>query len=312
MRELYRKLRADGVEPWLDEEALLGGQRWEEQIVEAVEGSDVVIVCLSPRAVSEAGFRHREIKLALDTAEEQPEDTIFLIPLKLARCELPRRLRSYHCLNYYEPRGYERLLRALTERARKLGLPLPQRVPPEQPDARHTATPTATALHQLPSPPSDFTGRKAEIEELSSKVGEGGALISGLHGMGGIGKTALALKLAELLTPRYPDAQFYLDLKGTTRPLSPADAMLHVIRAYDPTTKPPEDADALAALYRSTLHGKRALLVMDNAKDAAQVEPLIPPQTCALLVTSRHTSCSPASSTKTSTGCRPKTPARSC
>ncbi|HZB44350.1 MAG TPA: toll/interleukin-1 receptor domain-containing protein, partial [Pyrinomonadaceae bacterium] len=63
VRELYRKLRADGVEPWLDEEALLGGQRWAEQIVEAVEGSDVVIVCLSPQAVSEAGFRHREIKL---------------------------------------------------------------------------------------------------------------------------------------------------------------------------------------------------------------------------------------------------------
>src|SRR5688500_14796751 len=82
VRELYRKLRADGVEPWLDEEALLGGQRWEEQIVEAVTGSDVVIVCLSPQAVSEAGFRHREIKLALDTAEKQPEGTNFLIPLK--------------------------------------------------------------------------------------------------------------------------------------------------------------------------------------------------------------------------------------
>src|SRR5438105_4600393 len=82
--------------------------------------------------------------------------------------------------------------------------------------------PTATPLHQLPSPPRDFTGRAAELEELMNNVGRGGALISGLHGMGGIGKTALALKLAELLTPRYPDAQFFLDLKGTTQPVAPA------------------------------------------------------------------------------------------
>jgi hypothetical protein len=56
---------------------------------------------------------------------------------------------------------------------------------------------TATSLHQLPAPPADFTGRKAELDELLDKIGEGGVTISGIQGMGGIGKTALALKLAE-------------------------------------------------------------------------------------------------------------------
>ena len=65
--------------------------------------------------------------------------------------------------------------------------------------------------------------------------------ISGLQGMGGVGKTALALVLAERLKPRYPDAQFYLDLKGADKqPLSVAAALTHVIRAYHPTAQLPE------------------------------------------------------------------------
>jgi len=74
-----------------------------------------------------------------------------------------------------------------------------------------------------------------------------------------VGKTALALKLAEQLTPHYPDAQFYLDLKGTTSPLSPAEAMGRVVRAYYPTSKLPDDPVELQGLYRSVLHGQRAL-----------------------------------------------------
>lgn len=144
------------------------------------------------------------------------------------------------------------------------------------------------ALHQLPPPPRDFTGRVRELEELMSRIERGGVTISGLQGLGGIGKTALALKLAERLAPRYPDAQFYLDLKGADRqPLSAADALAHVIRAYHPTAKLPESEAELQSLYLSALHGKRALVLMDNARDAAQVGPLVPPEGCVLLVTSR-------------------------
>ncbi|HVF66843.1 MAG TPA: tetratricopeptide repeat protein [Pyrinomonadaceae bacterium] len=122
-----------------------------------------------------------------------------------------------------------------------------------------------------------------------SKIERGGVTISGLQGLGGVGKTALALKLAELLAPRYPDAQFYLDLKGADKqPLSVAEALSHVVRAYHPTAKLPEGEAELKSLYLSVLHGKRALVLMDNARDAAQVEPLVPPASCVLLVTSRQ------------------------
>lgn len=155
--------------------------------------------------------------------------------------------------------------------------------------------PVLGALHQLPPPPADFTGRAYELAELTKAVREGGAIISGIQGMGGVGKTALALKLAEQLTSRYPDAQMYLDLKGVStskgeraQPLAPKAALEHVIRTYRPDIKIPEEEAELAPLYRSLLHNQRAILLMDNALDAAQVEPLIPPPSCLFLVTSRQ------------------------
>jgi tetratricopeptide (TPR) repeat protein len=150
-------------------------------------------------------------------------------------------------------------------------------------------SPAVNALHQVPPPPRDFTGRARELEELMSQIERGGVTISGLQGLGGVGKTALALELARRLAPRYPDAQFYLDLKGAGKqPLPAADALAHVVRGYHPTEKLPEGEAELQSLYLSVLHGKRALLLMDNAAGREQVEPLVPPEGCVLLVTSRR------------------------
>jgi len=143
-------------------------------------------------------------------------------------------------------------------------------------------------LHQLPPPPADFTGRETDLAELRAAVESGGVTISGVRGMGGIGKTALALRLAQELAPQYPDAQIYFDLQGVSaNPVSPTQAMGHVIRAFHPDVRLPESEAETVALYRSALHDRRALLLMDNAADADQVRPLIPPQGCFLLVTSR-------------------------
>jgi len=159
--------------------------------------------------------------------------------------------------------------------------------PPREEQKPVTPTPSLP-LHQLPSPPRDFTGRKGELAELLAHV-ERGATISGVRGMGGVGKTALALKLAEQLAPRYPDAQFFIPMGGTDpQPLSPAEAMARVIRAYHPEARLPDNVDALCGIYRSVLHDQRALLLLDNAADDKQVSPLIPPASCLLLVTTRR------------------------
>ena len=148
---------------------------------------------------------------------------------------------------------------------------------------------TLNPLHQLPPPPADFTGRTAELAELRAAIEKGGVHISGLQGQGGVGKTALALKLAAGLAPNFPDAQIYLDLKGVSeKPLTAAEAMSHVLRTFHPEAKLPEKEEDLRALYLDVLHNRRALLLMDNAKDAAQLKSLIPPDGCMFLVTSRN------------------------
>jgi formylglycine-generating enzyme required for sulfatase activity len=122
VRELYRRLHDDGLEPWLDEEDLLPGQDWQRAIPKAVRDSDVVLVCLSRNSINKAGYVQKEIKFALDVADEQPEETIFLIPLKLEECDVPERLSRWQWVNLFNPNGYERLRRALRVRATSLGL----------------------------------------------------------------------------------------------------------------------------------------------------------------------------------------------
>ncbi len=148
--------------------------------------------------------------------------------------------------------------------------------------------PVIPALHQLPAPPDDFTGREDELKELRAAIASGGATISGLTGQGGVGKTVLALKLADEIKTQFPDAQIYLNLLGMSeKPKTPSQAMAYVIGAFEPKAELPDQEEALASIYRSVLDGKHALLLMDNAKDAAQVGPLIPPKGCFFLVTSR-------------------------
>ena len=117
VRELYRRLRADGVAPWLDEEELLPGHDWHHEITAAVRNSHVVIVCLSQTSISKAGYVQKEIRHALDIADEKPDGTIFLIPLKLEECDTPQRLQRWQWVKLFEPEGYDKLLRALRTQA---------------------------------------------------------------------------------------------------------------------------------------------------------------------------------------------------
>jgi two-component system cell cycle response regulator DivK len=113
VRELYERLKTDAFDPWLDEENLLPGQNWQDEIAKAVRTADVVAVCLSAAATTKTGFVQREIKLALDAAEERPEGKIFLVPVRLEECEVPERLRRWQWVNLYDPAGYAKLAAAL-------------------------------------------------------------------------------------------------------------------------------------------------------------------------------------------------------
>jgi hypothetical protein len=120
VRELYGRLRNEGFEPWLDEEDILPGQSWRREIERAIRDVDVIIVCLSQTALRQRGHLQREISFALDTAEEQPEGAVFLIPLKLEECEIPDRLVRWQWVNLFERNGYDRLIKALKLRANAL------------------------------------------------------------------------------------------------------------------------------------------------------------------------------------------------
>ncbi len=133
VRDLYQRLCADGLQPWLDEEDLLPGQDWPLEIPKAVRAADVVIVCLSRASISKTGYVQEELKLALDAADQQPEGAIFLIPLKLEDCDIPTRLRRWQWVNFFEEKGYDKLMRALRARACSLGLTVPEAPQPGRP-----------------------------------------------------------------------------------------------------------------------------------------------------------------------------------
>ncbi len=118
--ELYRQLKDEGFDPWLDKENLLPGQDWQEGIPKAVRNSDVVLVCLSQNSVTKAGYVQKEIKYALDKADEQPEGAIFIIPLKLEECNVPSRLSKWQWVNLFEENGYGRLVESLRLRAKNV------------------------------------------------------------------------------------------------------------------------------------------------------------------------------------------------
>ncbi len=121
VRDLYKRLTLEGVDAWLDKEKLLPGQDWQVEIPRAVHEADVVVVCLSNKSVTKEGYVQKEIKFALDIAEEKPEGTIFLIPARLEDCPVPGRLSRWQWVDLYDENGFVQLLRSLKLRAGAVG-----------------------------------------------------------------------------------------------------------------------------------------------------------------------------------------------
>ncbi|SCL14527.1 DNA-binding transcriptional activator of the SARP family [Micromonospora rhizosphaerae] len=149
-----------------------------------------------------------------------------------------------------------------------------------------------TPVRALPRAISDFTGRQETVARLVKEIEEDNARIQLIDGMAGSGKTTLAVHLATALGERYPDAHLFIDLHGHSdrAPVSPAAALAGLLRQLGvPGERIPADTDERAALWRSDLSGRRAIVVLDNAASAAQVAPLLPNgRDCLTLITSRR------------------------
>lgn len=151
-----------------------------------------------------------------------------------------------------------------------------------------------TGRNDLPRDVADFTGRADELRLLLTPDPDATAVvIDAIDGMAGVGKTALAVHLAHQLVERYPDAQLFIDLHGHSdgHDATPAHAALEsLLRALGvPAPAIPDDVDERSALWRAELAARRVLVVLDNASDSAQVQPLLPgAASCLALVTSRR------------------------
>ncbi len=118
---LYNRLKQAGYKPWLDEEDLIPGQIWRDEIPKAIKASQIFLACLSAKSAKQ-GYIQRELRIALDTLGQMLPGTIFFIPMRLEECEIPDlrsaevglNLRDIHRLDYWKENGFEQLERAIT------------------------------------------------------------------------------------------------------------------------------------------------------------------------------------------------------
>ncbi|MFE2645447.1 BTAD domain-containing putative transcriptional regulator [Streptomyces nigra] len=176
---------------------------------------------------------------------------------------------------------------------------LQQRILEADPGLATSSTPkpesTTTTVRpaQLPPTAPDFTGRAALVGEMTDALASANGrvpAVSALAGIGGVGKTTLAVHVAYQARAAFPDGQLYVDLQGAgPKAAEPATVLASFLRALGTAESAiPDSLEERAALYRSVLDGRRVLVLLDNARDAAQVRPLLPPTgACAALVTSR-------------------------
>ncbi|GGI81622.1 hypothetical protein GCM10011581_18840 [Saccharopolyspora subtropica] len=161
----------------------------------------------------------------------------------------------------------------------------------------HRAPEERVVPRQLPLAARHFVNRAVELDALTTLLNgantEGFVLISTVDGVAGVGKSTLAVHWAHRVRDCFPDGELYANLRGfdpAAEPVKPADVLASFLAALGVSgERMPQDTEARAALFRSLVHDKRMLILLDNARTADQVRPLLPSSpTCLVLVTSRN------------------------
>lgn len=113
VEEIFTSLTQKGHTVWMDKKNLVPGQNWKIEIEKAINFSDIFLACLSNNSVDKQGYVQKELKTALDFADQKPESTIYIVPIRLDNCEVPFSLKELQWANYFEPNGMELILNAI-------------------------------------------------------------------------------------------------------------------------------------------------------------------------------------------------------
>ncbi len=195
-----------------------------------------------------------------------------------------------------DPSPQMRELHGRILRQEALGSGLVQRTEAKDPDAAASGSSAEERRSFLPYSTLDFTGRESESEVLrrvATRPDRSALTIAAIDGMGGVGKTSLAIHIAHDLAGQYPDGQYFVDLRGFAHdvsPIDPVDALGVLLGQIGvPIEQVPADLDGRISQWRASTADRRALVLLDSAVDADQVRPLLPGSPhCLVLITSRR------------------------
>ena len=304
--ELIDAFGKDAV--FLDRHAIKLGDHWQEEIDSALSRAVVVLALIGQRwLTTHDQYGQRRIDcdddvLAYELSVALQRPGLVVIPLYLhGQKYLPAKAFPGRLVGLAGEQGIEfdivRDLSALLARLEKI--PGLRRQDKSNGSGAETQEAVYTNyIHQLPPLPAYFTNRVKELACLVEAIrnqsqfsqGSGGTCVVGIRGIPGIGKTALALRLAHQITDQFPGGQLFIDMHGYDSRAAPRpviDALAHCIRSFNPEASLPRNNESLRASYLSVLRGRRCLLLCDNVAPSEDLSLLLPPAGCMVILTSR-------------------------
>ena len=283
VKELFERLKIDGFNPWLDSEHILPGMDWDLEIQKAMNASDIVIICLSSISVLKEGYVQKEIKYAQEIQKEKPEGTIFLIPVQLEACDIPTRLQEIQWGKYYELKGYNRINESLRVRANQLGKTVAKGLSHTLPVGSYIPFPR-NAL---------FTGRDQDLEMLRAflttpdETNMTTLVSQTISGMGGIGKTQLAVEFAYQYGYLFKGVH-WLDIRDTNL----LDSQIALCgEKMNFRYWPKGEAEQVSLTFKTWQTDGPRLIILDNFEsisDASIVLARFQNPNLRLIITSRH------------------------
>ena len=290
VRVLYQRLREAGFQPWIDDEDIIPGQNKREAIPKAIKESDLFIACLSSRSVNQAGDLMRQLRQSLDRMAEMPPDEIYLVPLKLDRCEIPDlqrdeegiKLQDYQSLDYFAEDGWERLLKTIRTKSETT----------QQPGSKADFPGNSVLIRfDIPFKRNQyFTGRQRVIDQLHATLSQTGTTainqVQAVYGLGGIGKTQTAVEYAYRYFYEKKEYEWVFWVNGETE-INLRDDYGKIAGQLQLGVGI-ELEEKIEAVKQWLQSHENWLLIFDNADHPEWVENFIPPRAQGkVLITSR-------------------------